>query len=462
MKKLFTCLFIFFIPTLSYAQTQTAYIPGKATKYDIGQGSNVNFDLNFRYGTSGSRIIFGTETCSGVGTSGVVVGSSSAAPQMEFTYSGGISTLNIKNTNVKVNGLELVTMETAIASVSGAGTDTTLTNPNLEGAVDMGTSSSINANGANISDDELSFLNGLYGNVQNQLDTKVGSTTPRVAVITCGGTSTAGAAGSSTVRFQGGGDLTTTMTDDGGGLFTITTSLAGSTSAKPDILEGGVVVGTQSSGIAFNTDDFDVVQNGGISTISLSTYTGIAFIGTNSVFTVPPNITTIFVTATGGGGGGVARSGYWNIGGGGGGSAGSYVDFPLTVTPNATVTVYIGLGGESGVDGGDTSITYPGSSTTALTCSGGKKGTNNDSSFNPGGGGGDQTNYGGISGSVGGTGDSSGGGYGAGNLFGGQIAGPASGNPPPTALGWGNGGAGGGLSSTTGGAGSKGFCLIKY
>lgn len=255
------CLIIL-CPALIFAQTQTAYNPGKDPKYNLGQGSNVNADLNLRIGTNGAHIYIGTQTCNGVGTQGVVVGSGSTAPQIEITYGAGSTTFNLKNMNVKVDGSAVASTGNTIAATSGSGSDTTLINPSLAGTGDMASDFSINANGANISDDELSFLNALYGNVQNQLDAKVGSSTPRVAVIECGGTNTAIVAGSTTVKFQGGGDLTSTMTDDGAGHFTITTSVTGTPTAKPDVKDGTSTAVTGATTFNFGAANFVITPDG--------------------------------------------------------------------------------------------------------------------------------------------------------------------------------------------------------
>lgn len=255
------CLIIWF-PSILLAQTQTVYNPGKDPKYNLGKGSNVNADLNFRMGTGGVHLYVGTQTCDGVGTNGVVVGSSSAAPQIEITYGAGSTSCNFKNMNVKVDGSAVASTGNTIAATSGAGSDTTLTNPSFVGTGDMASDFSIDANGANISDDEIAFLNGLYSNIQNQLDAKVGSSTPRIAVVECGGTTTVTVSGSATVKFQGGGDLTSIMTDDGGGHFTITTSLTGTPTAKPDVYEGTQSVVTGANKYSFGSETFSITPDG--------------------------------------------------------------------------------------------------------------------------------------------------------------------------------------------------------
>ncbi len=85
---------------------------------------------------------------------------------------------------------------------------------------------------------------------------------------------------------------------------------------------------------------------------------------TSTTFTVPINVTQIYVSAVGGGGGGGgsaaanATSGNPAKGGGGGGGGGggrNIIKFPLVVTPLETLTVTIGAGGTAGASGGSLS-----------------------------------------------------------------------------------------------------------
>lgn len=107
----------------------------------------------------------------------------------------------------------------------------------------------------------------------------------------------------------------------------------------------------------------------------------------SSTFTVPANVTSLWVTLVGGGGGGEADNG----GGGGGGQA--IVKQPLTVSPGDVITVTIGAGGTPGIFGGTTdggkggttsvSATLPSGQT--LSAEGGYGGSNNGDG-GPGGG----------------------------------------------------------------------------
>jgi len=63
-------------------------------------------------------------------------------------------------------------------------------------------------------------------------------------------------------------------------------------------------------------------------------------------FTVPLNVTKIYITACGGGGGG---AGY---GGSGGGGGAAILDFPLPVTPGMNLTVQVGRAGATSIGAG--------------------------------------------------------------------------------------------------------------
>lgn len=75
----------------------------------------------------------------------------------------------------------------------------------------------------------------------------------------------------------------------------------------------------------------------------------------NGTFTVPTDVTEVFVTICGGGGGGggSAGGGVGTFAGGGGGGSGAQVliDVPVTVTPGGTCAVTVGPGGAGGTGG---------------------------------------------------------------------------------------------------------------
>jgi hypothetical protein len=84
------------------------------------------------------------------------------------------------------------------------------------------------------------------------------------------------------------------------------------------------------------------------------------FVGGIQSFTIPANVTTIYITACAGGGSGASNDG----GGAGGGEF--IINMPFTVTPGSTVTVSVGAGGAAtaattaGFIGNNTSFTIGG------------------------------------------------------------------------------------------------------
>lgn len=202
----------------------------------------------------------------------------------------------------------------------------------------------------------------------------------------------------------------------------------------------------------------------------------------NGTFTVPSNVSTIYVSAVagGGGGGGSGSANSGVAGGAGGGGAGQFViKQAYTVTPGGTISITIGSGGTSGAaagsgggaggDGGAGGNTVVGSLVTLSGGGGGSHG-NGTSGFGaggPGGAGNPNGCYGadGQAGAFGGAG--AGCPYGEGG-FGGRGAqgAPIAGNNA-AGFGCGGGGAGGVYVSNTqagsaGGTGSPGLVIIEW
>ncbi|MBR8351176.1 hypothetical protein KDX21_11415 [Burkholderia cenocepacia] len=214
---------------------------------------------------------------------------------------------------------------------------------------------------------------------------------------------------------------------------------------------------------------------------------GIARFTSSGTFTVPPGVTTLYVSGCAAGGGGGAGAGNNNgqsslVGGGGGGGGGagqSVIRQAFAVTPGAAITVTIGAAGAAGTGGvvGAGGAGGTGGNTTltggvSLTLTGGAGGSGgaavvSNAVGQGGGGGGGGTGY--PNGSAGGDGNYAGlGGAGASSPFGGgggsgraatntsaYQAGSAAGG---FGAGGGGGGAGYGQASTavTGGAGAVG------
>ncbi|UNA00787.1 tail protein [Edwardsiella phage vB_EpM_ZHS] len=202
-------------------------------------------------------------------------------------------------------------------------------------------------------------------------------------------------------------------------------------------------------------------------------------------FTVPPGITTIYLTgcAAGGGGGGAAGNGgtATSAGGGGGGASGQVlINEPYTVTPGQVIAITMGTGGAfgsgasvavNGAAGGAGGNLVVGSLVT-LTGGGGGGGGVNSASNGSGGSGGTTGGARGMFGFDGGAGAS--GGMGASSPFGGGggngHGGAGGGNTGGTnGYGYGSGGGGGAavytataLGGTNGGVGANACLLIRW
>ena len=83
------------------------------------------------------------------------------------------------------------------------------------------------------------------------------------------------------------------------------------------------------------------------------------YFGQGGTLTIPAGIGTLRATIVGGGGGGAPNTGNFNGAGGGGG--GGVTQINVTVTPNASYTVYVGGGGAPGSSGGDSYVIVNGS-----------------------------------------------------------------------------------------------------
>ena len=171
-------------------------------------------------------------------------------------------------------------------------------------------------------------------------------------------------------------------------------------------------------------------------------------------FTVPSEVTKIYVSICGAGGGGGGGSDY---GSGGGGSGGWYNEKELTVTSGQVLSYTIGTGGSgggSGTAGGNTTFS-------TLTCTGGAGGTRDARGVNgtpegqEGQPGSLYTGAGGVAGQGGSTPYGTGG---KGGIGGGPGAtGPSGGS----ASGYGAGG-GGGCNNANGGNGAPGYIKISW
>lgn len=209
---------------------------------------------------------------------------------------------------------------------------------------------------------------------------------------------------------------------------------------------------------------------------------GVQRFTTDGTFSVPPGVTTVYVSGAGGGGGGGGGAGRTSSpnasGGGGGGGAGrSAHKQPVSVVPGSSISVKIGAGGargSAGSTGGSGGNGTAGGDTifgTLLSLSGGAGGGLGravDGAGGTGGSPGGAWGGDGIAGSRGGDGGSGGSGP-FGTAGGGGRARASAGAAEPTpAAGFGVGGGGGGAayssatSGTQGGNGMPGILIVEW
>lgn len=210
--------------------------------------------------------------------------------------------------------------------------------------------------------------------------------------------------------------------------------------------------------------------SGGV-TYSFHNYTQVSYLtgGASGNFTVPANVSMLFVELCGGGGGGQYSA---TSSAGGGGGAGSYPVFrAVPVTAGATIAYAVGAAGNGGVQGG--TVASAGGNTTFGTlvskgglpggggvggvglvgcCSGGGTGTAGQSNV---------LASGGAAGSGGGFTSALGGGGGAGAGNGGNGGANGVGSPTSPAANSGAGGGGGGFGQS-GANGGSGYIKIWY
>lgn len=174
--------------------------------------------------------------------------------------------------------------------------------------------------------------------------------------------------------------------------------------------------------------------------------------GTLYTFTVPSNVTKVWITMVGGGGGGGAGSGSPLPQGGGGGGGRSYVAEEVSVTPDSDIQVRVGWGGRGNW--------YPDDES-----GNGDKG--GDSRFGnlvaTGGSGGKRANVGGLGGASGGFGALPGTSGSKGGTGGVSMFGHPGYEDGDEAVGYGAGGNGGGLNpNNPAGHGAPGFVLVEW
>ena len=202
-----TAILFLIIYKIGNAQTQTTgYTPSLIPPRDRGIGDRVTWyefiqpGTNTTPGTITSGIFtryYGTATVTGTtaAANGRIPGTSTLLSQEVYTYSNGSSTLDLRFGQVTINSLPIAmagSLSGFIYNLNGAGSNTTLENPNLTG---VGTLSgtlnligSVSANSTTISPTELGYLDGVSGNLSTHAHG--GTDTPRISHDNTTGTGT--------------------------------------------------------------------------------------------------------------------------------------------------------------------------------------------------------------------------------------------------------------------------------
>lgn len=164
--------FVIYDYGICHAQTQTGYrIPARI---DIG-GGRMTGDMWMQAGTSGVRLIIGTQAVTQVGTTGVINGiNATSLPRVDFTTGGGSTSVNFTGFNaVYIAGSQVGTsgaLSGKLDAVGGVGTGNTFNNPTLAG---VGTITvTFNANGLDITPAEYATVNNASSELQAQINNK--------------------------------------------------------------------------------------------------------------------------------------------------------------------------------------------------------------------------------------------------------------------------------------------------
>jgi len=192
----------------------------------------------------------------------------------------------------------------------------------------------------------------------------------------------------------------------------------------------------------------------------------VVYITGSGNFTVPTNITLLYVELLGGGGGGAGV--YSSSQGGGGGGSGGYLEAYMTVTPGQIIAYSVGAGGKSSSSGSNTTfntLIAEGGSNGTIYAQGNGGGVIGPYTFGISGFAAQNAGFGGI-GEPGSQGANSPKGYGQGGLLIGAATGYTNVLNGNNAQGYGVGGGGASANSGTatipGGAGTGGFIRISY
>ena len=271
MKKIIIVLFCMF--SLFVGNKAFAYNPNKAESGDFGSATVVNVDLNFQPGTgttNGSdsarvRIFFGTQSCTGSGTEGVIQrGTLTGLPYIDYSYRNGSSTFDFVGfTNFKVGGVAVAygVLGDYILATNGTQTGMVGTNTTHGGTNTVPSNAVFTANGRTMTAIELSYIDGL----SDFLTTLLAAKQADLGGTYCASISDDVGTRTGAIRLGASGDLTLSIIN---GEFVY--GLAGSASAKSSTMENGGTVTASPAFIDYDGDDFDPVGSGTGSRIKLS------------------------------------------------------------------------------------------------------------------------------------------------------------------------------------------------
>ncbi len=299
-----------------YNYSALGYSLSDLTTFFLAKDSRIQERIILQPGTStGVSIVAGTQTDTWLSNPDDLT-----LPRIELNGITGKWTFKHRDSGTTTNELSSLTQALAdnryVQQNAGTGSNNTFTNPTCSGGTQSGNTELIGnyiIGTETVAKQKTQYLADVTGYVQSQLNSKENSANKGVAngyasldvngkVVEnpASGTETSGTGkipiqtingldswlvnmyvnkirGSSGNTMEGQidivfeGDIAGTSTYDAGQRKgTQTIALSAAASAKPNIQEGGITIGTQSTEINFDADDFDVIQNVNQSNISFS------------------------------------------------------------------------------------------------------------------------------------------------------------------------------------------------
>lgn len=149
-----------------------AYGTQSGTLLDLRRGSRITDFIFIQPFEDKATLYFGTQSVTGSGSAGYIAGSSTAFPRME--YNANTLKFNFIGAGLQNEGADVglaSSMDSYILINAGTGTDNAFANPTLTGVGTL--TATFRANGVDISDTEISYLDGVSSNIQNQIDVDI-------------------------------------------------------------------------------------------------------------------------------------------------------------------------------------------------------------------------------------------------------------------------------------------------